>query len=317
MKWLCQSKSIRHESKKLGILSLLAGALFLVSHCVQAACPVVDNMTSVPELNMDPTLPVGAVLASTTVMWKSDNGSCTLYAYPSQPIYGTGAGTLIDASKKLYATTIPGVAYRTSWGGMATPYSYNTNTSQTSTWGPGPILIEFIKTGPVGAGTFGPQNLITETFGGQQFWVLNLATSIVIKPAAPACTVTNSAITETLADVSQATLNAVGKTAGDKTINIPLNCATATNISLIFSGNMADAANGVFKSTDAATANSVGIQLLDRNGTAIPTTPNSYVPVGSVTGAINYPMTARYYALSSTVPAGNVSAIAFATVVYN
>ncbi|HDR2407896.1 TPA: fimbrial protein, partial [Enterobacter asburiae] len=58
-----------------------------------------------------------------------------------------------------------------------------------------------------------------------------------------------------------------------------------------------------------------GIQLLDKNNT--PVEIGKATDVGSVTGEYNYPMTARYYRLSNSVPPGEVNAIANVTIVYN
>ena len=113
-------------------------------------------------------------------------------------------------------------------------------------------------------------------------------------------------------------LKGTGTTYGDTTFNIPLNCKSASNISLSFTGSaMVDNANGVFLNNDSITGSSVGVQILDREGNPVSASVGELTTIGELNGDLSYPMTARYYSLVDTVPAGDVVSTVYATIVYN
>ncbi|WP_337262916.1 MULTISPECIES: fimbrial protein [unclassified Serratia (in: enterobacteria)] len=186
----------------------------------------------------------------------------------------------------------------------------------------GNLTIEFIKTGPISSegGTFGPGKLgslyVSNANVAGDYVIYYLSSAMTVKPTTPACTVTSSSITVPLPDTNQSALNTAGSTSGATSFTIPLRCTAATSLSLSFRGDMADSSKGVFKNTHSANAANVGIQIL-KDGTPVPTATDSYVNIGSVNGSLNVPLTARYYALTPGVPAGAVSAMAYASIVYN
>lgn len=316
---------LRWQRKLMGIM------LFVVSGVMNhtlAACPVISNITAPSTLDVNPALPVGSVIGTLYGTFASGSGCSTSFNYAQ--VHGIG-----DDNNNLYPTSIPGVAYR----GMLTSglgniliqsilnrywpagVGFSPNGTLSSFTG-GNVKIEFVKTGPVPSsggvlqpGTIG---ILYGMNGMTQFnmIIFNLVSPIIIAPTNPACTVTSANIIVPLNNVSQSTLSSAGVTAGDTDFTLPLQCDSSANISLQFSGDAANAANGVFKNTNSANANNVGIQLL-KDGQPVSITTGSYLAVGTVNGAVNFPMTARYYALTSGVPAGDVNAVAYATIIYN
>lgn len=297
-------------------------SLFIgITKAEAAGCPIVVNVTAPASLDVSPSVAVGSIIGTLSLSWPENTERSCSWPKGNNILYSFFGEGIPDGN--LYPTSIPGIAYRGSipawsFAGMSGYWpvrKYYPN-STSGTIAAGSVTIEFVKTGPVGSGIFGPQLLMHSSLNNTPFFNVWLKDSIIIKPRVTACTVTSSTITETLTDTNQSNLVGIGTTAGEKNFNIPLQCTSATNISLVFSGDMADASNGVFKNTNNNNSANVGIQLL-KDGTPVPTTAGSYINVGIVNGTVNLPMTARYYALTNSVPAGAVSAIAYATIVYN
>ncbi|MOA21262.1 Fimbrial protein [compost metagenome] len=112
-------------------------------------------------------------------------------------------------------------------------------------------------------------------------------------------------------------LSTSGSTSKDQLFYIPLTCNSNANVSLSFSGDMADSANAVFRNlSGSANANSVGVQILS-SGRPVPTAINTYLNLGQVNGSMSVPLTARYYALKSNAQVGAVSSVVTANIVYN
>lgn len=295
--------------------------LFFSGNTYAGACPTIINVTGPALLNVNSSTPDGTVVGRMTLSWPNTNGTCMVNHSGNVNYEFQGYGV---PNGNLYPTSIPGISYRGSFPGWSIyglggywPTSAIQGISAGNYVNAGSILIEFIKIGPISAGTFGPATLEQGYEAGNPWYNIYMTNQVSILPAAPSCTVTQSAIPVQLDDVTTGQFTRVGQTLADKAFNIPLVCSTPANISLSFSGSMADNTNGVFQNTNGATAANIGIQLLDKNNNPISTTAGSRVAVGAVSGPLNYPMTARYYALTSNVPAGDVSAIAYATIIYN
>ncbi|MGL5387633.1 MAG: fimbrial protein [Serratia sp. (in: enterobacteria)] len=315
-------KISRGWEQRISLKHLLSGILMLmIAPFAKATCPLTFNLTSaIPTVNISPAVPLNTILASTTVSFPLTSGGCDKGSgNKTSTIVGVGT-----PNGNLYPTSIPGVSYRgkldANWPGYPNSW-WPSSRTWTGRW-PGSyaastVTIEFVKTGPIpgSAGTFGPGVIGNISVDGSLDIILYLATTLIIQPTTPACTVTQSNIPVNLEDTTTANLNIINSTTGDKGFTIPLQCDSLVNLSLSFSGTMASSNNTVFKNTNSSTADNVGFQLLDQNGNVI--TPSTYINVGNVNGTFNYPMTARYYALTADVPAGPVNAIAYATIVYN
>lgn len=315
---------------------LISILLAFSSNVYAAGCKTSMNYTKVvsnipSQIKINPSVPVGAVMASGIFNTGEGNlpDGCTMYGPTKGDL--TGVGT---PNGNVYPTNLPYVGYKLMAvdGDYVSGDFYNrywpitVNTSQ-------PYLvintavgfrfkIEFIKLGTVTADT--PLILpvlghyrVTNRYGTFNYMEFTNKTSFQLIPESTTCTVLQSAISVTLNDVNQKDLNVIGKTAKDTNFQIPVNCKAATNISLSFSGDVVDPVNGVFRNTNAENTANVGVQILDNVGNPVPTATGSYKVIGTVNGTLNYPMTARYYALTNNVSAGNVNAIANVTILYN
>lgn len=305
--------------KRSATLLLVCVVPFISGNVFAGECPYAVHVSYAGSVEIDPTLPVGSVLGSITLSWPMMGTEWSCVSAPSGGSMSfLGNGT---PNGNLYPTPVPGIAYRGrlpdwqtlgmgGWWPVNGGYPYKVNNGVAD----GSAIIEFIKTGPVGSGTLGPQVLMYGKIANQSWFNIILDSAVPIGPKDDACTITQSTIPVTLETVPSSVF-ASSVTAGDTGFSIPINCATPANVALSFTGDTVDAANGVFKNTSAITGGQVGIQLLDKNNTPVEIGKSTIV--GSVTGEYNYPMTARYYRLSNSVPPGEVNGIANVTIVYN
>ncbi|WP_261160387.1 fimbrial protein [Serratia fonticola] len=310
----------------LFMTAVIAGVVNMsLATSAQACTPFRQSLAAPASINLNPSLPVGSMVATATLTWSTflSSSDCGIVFNGRTDIFNlTGYGS---PSGNLYATDIPGLAYRgkitAGWPanfiGKYWPQSLSSGVGTNSGVSGGTVVVEFVKTGPIQPGTFGPQVILSAAIAGTPWFELYLSSPIIVKPTVPACTVTQSAISVTLDDANTSQLAAMGNTSKDKTFYIPLNCTSASNISLAFSGDISNTTNAVFRNlSGGVNAARVGVQILNSN-TAVPTTPGTYLNLGSINGSISVPMTARYYALANNVDVGNVSAIAYATIIYN
>lgn len=293
-------------------------------NAANACTPFRQNLSAPASINLDPSAAIGSVVASTSLSWPGFAGDsdCLIpYGISSGVFTLVGEGTV---SGNLYPTNIPGLSYRgritSVWPSTFFnywPISVTQVVSNIPGVASGSVLVEFVKTGPIGTGVFGPQIVMHASIQGVPWFELFLATPITIKPSISACTVTQSAITVNLDDTTTSQLKIVGNTSKDKAFNIPINCTSASNIALAFSGNVADYTNAVFSNLSGSTnSSSVGVQIL-KDGSSVPVIAGNYLNLGQIQGATTVALTARYYALDNNADVGAVSAIAYATIVYN
>ncbi|RJT41140.1 fimbrial protein [Rahnella woolbedingensis] len=327
-KFICITAFLK-KKKALGlVMTVVMAGMFNISliTSAQACTPFRQSLAAPASINLNPTLPVGTVVATVTLTWPTflSSSDCGVVFNGRTDIFNiTGYGS---PSGNLYATDIPGLAYRgkitagwpSNFIGKYWPQSLSSGVGTNSGVSGGSVMVEFVKTGPIQPGTFGPQVIMSAAIASTPWFELYLSSPIIVKPTVPACTVTQSAITLNLDDTNTSQLAALGNTSKDKDFNIPLSCSSASNISLAFSGDIVDAANAVFRNLNSSSANaaSVGIQILKDN-MPVPTTVGDYLNLGPINGSITIPMTARYYALSNNIDVGTVSSIAYATIIYN
>jgi type 1 fimbria pilin len=302
----------------IGLLSLLNP----LSAWSAKGCPAIENLTAPSLIEIDPTLAVGSVVGQMSVFFPAGTSTCG---------YGAGRNFYsIDGvgvpNGNLYPTNIPGIAYRgkftANWSGKPLqdywPVSMTNNDSEEpAQYGYGWVNVDFIKTGPISAGKFGQQKIVSFTINGNPFFDVYLNGESIVAPVTPACDFAQSATSITLEETSTSQLSTVGSTSKDQQFYIPLNCSSNTNVSLSFSGDMADSANAVFRNlSGSANANSVGVQILS-GGKPVPTAINTYLNLGPVNGSISVPLTARYYSLNSNSQVGAVSSVVTANIFYN
>lgn len=304
----------------IGLLSLLNP---LLAWSVDG-CPAIEYVTAPSIININPTLAVGSVVGSTTVTFSNGTATCgkSYYdkGYNTWKVDGVGV-----PSGNLYPTSIPGIAYKgkitANWMAPLTNYwpaaMSNYDGVIPALYNGGTISVEFIKTGPISPGKFGQQTLANFTVNDKPFLDIYLNGESIVAPIIPACNITQSVSSITLEETTVSQLSTVGSTSKDQQFSIPLTCNANTNISLSFSGDMADSANAVFSNlSGSANANSVGVQILS-GGTPVPTAANTYLSLGQVNGSISVPLVARYFALTDNAQAGAVNAVATANIIYN
>jgi len=304
------------------VLLMASCLIALGTGFVQAACPVIYDVTPPASLSIDPTIPVGSVLATMQLSWPGQMGCQLVGSGAGFKISQFGSGT---PNGILYPTGLPGVSYRgriIGWyNGDYWPTVYNSSASQITAMGSGTATIEFVKTGPVGVGSLPPMDYLrvqlTDMSGTPDAAALIIRTGVPIpvNPVTNTCSAT-SVIPVPLNTVLNDNLATVGATAGDKTFNLNVNCNGPANISLLFTGDVVDTTNAVFRNTDAVTGSTIGIQILNNNS-AIPVGSGRYMNLGVVNGTISPTFTARYYAFAQPVIAGDVNSIVYATIVYN
>ncbi|WP_146005472.1 fimbrial protein [Erwinia sp. B116] len=316
--------------KSAGIGVVVLGVLSYSAQSAACSTPPV-NLTvtsSVTSLQINPDVAVGQVAGQYSLSWPAFSNICepargmSVYEeYITYQPYGIGA--------TLFPTNIGGLSYRmkVNQGKFSATPNYKSSTYNyaggVGTAPAGTATVELVKTGTIAnGGQLYPVNYTMFLYSANNYgyvvggWRIISPTSINITLPLKACTVTQSAITVNLDTAETAKLATAGSTTKDKSFSIPINCPSTRNLSLQFSGTMADNSKGVLKNLKSGSSNasSLGIQLL-RNGTPVQT--GTKYNIGNVTGNYSVPMTARYYALANNVPTGDIQSISYATITYN
>ncbi len=347
MKQQCKVPGLfRHQNNNPSGRSFrLLPKLFLALVCVlggmtgyaQAACPEVRYVYFPSTIEVDSSLPLGGVIASATVSWGGYYSNCSAgWAAWTQITYYTrilSDSHYVTVGDDVFSTNVPGIGFRGHYtggdvfsleGGGYWPGQFTISGSAANFYVFGATAqIDLIKTGPITKVTLPTTTFIrfqawSDTTGGSD--LLYLATNggtTTIEPKTPSCTTTTPVIPVTLnTAVSGLNLKNAGDTTADKQFKIQLNCPEPANLSLQFSGDFVNASQAVYKNTDATTGSSVGIQIL-KDGNPVPNGSGNKISLGTVTGDISPEFTARYYALTNKVVAGDVTSVAFAEISYN
>ena len=309
-----KNNKIRRTINLIGLFTL---ALLPVK--VMAGCPDKSIYATAPsEVILDPSVGVGGVMATMNVYWP-DTPYCTGIF---KEAINEGTGT---PNGNLYQSPFGGVAYRiyvTSWGYPLNGYwpNYQKGISFGSGLrGGNPAVIEIVKTQDFfGAGEwrssaiFGRATL--RNLFGSVTYVLRFSNPVVLK--VPTCTITNSNISFSLNEAETKDLTKAGDVSKEKSFLIPINCPVARNLSLQFSGDMADSTRGVYRNQNSSSANrsTLGIQVLF-GSTGVQ--PGVNYNIGVINGFRNIGMSARYYALADNVAGGSINSTAYATIIYN
>ncbi|SUW63737.1 fimbrial-like adhesin protein SfmF [Buttiauxella agrestis] len=314
------------KNTSLLMIGLCIVGLFFIKN-VQAACPAKAYLQPPASINLDPTLPIGSVIGTTTMSFPTTT-------YSSWSCTGTSAGTITTkwagigtAQNNLFPTQMPGVAYRVSFSGGAWfglfgaayfTLSDTSNYAGGTTGLSGAVLkFEFIKTAPItSTGAIPAQDMVDYTENSRVMVKIILNGPIPVIPINTTCNTSTPVVTVPLDTVTASDFSQVGDTAKDKPFSIKLSCPTSMNIALSFNGDVINSSQAVFKNTDSATGSSVGIQIL-KDGNPVPNGSGNFINIGQVSDEVTMDFIARYYALISSVQIGNVTAIANASIVYN
>ncbi|CAI1999254.1 fimbrial protein [Serratia fonticola] len=308
-------------NRKFVMLSglLLTGVLTVGE--ANAECPIIAGVPVPTSINVDPTVPVGTTMATTTFSWNTiTKAGCSFpETYATYTLNGMGTPT-----GNLYPTSIPGLAYRgkiTGWpSGFLSFWPVtvpNWIVAAKDGVAGGSVIVEFVKTGPLQPGIFAPQVIMVAQIAGRPWFNVQTEGSIIIKPTVPACNTSTPTISVPLNPISPTDLPRVGATAGSKDFAIKLSCGAPANISLNFSGDVVDASQAVFRNTDATTGSSVAVQIL-KDSNPVPVGAGNNINIGAaVSNEITTQFTARYYAMTNNAQVGDVSSVVTANIVYN
>lgn len=291
-----------------------------------AICSLTGNKEtvtmSVPStITLDPSAPVGTVLATSSVAIPSPATSsvkCSLGTTNIGVVNQVGGQA---GNSTTFATGVSGVGYRIMHPDSSyylPAYGSDSIDAGTYTLSVGSTL-QLVKTGPITSGATLSGGLLGywqyagffNNVRAEDFILGNTVTFV-----APTCTVTTPSIAVTLPTVSNTALSTVGATAGATAFTIGLNCPSTSagrTINVQFDTNKSYAgANGVI--TPSGSSKNVGVQIADRsfNGVVFGTPAAAGT---ALNGPTNFTYYARYYA-TGAVTAGTVNATASFTITY-
>lgn len=265
-------------------------------------------------INVDPTLKVGDVIASTTYDGMDQAIQTTFGAWYIYFKYSTKTPGAYHA----IATNLDGVGVRMSQArisGSYYPYTYKGSCAGLiSCSGPTPSdlalqKIELIKTadvtesGDLSDGVFA----YAQCDNGQTYTNFSFGNSHIISST---CSLDTNLTNVKLGDYKTTDFSGVGSTTETKLVSIPVTCtgAGAAFSLAVSSVNVADNSNGVI-ALDSGGASGIGVQLLQSDGiTPAPLEGTSWSAGTAATGGNSISLYARYYQLADTVTSGNADA---------
>ncbi|HID9485369.1 TPA: fimbrial protein [Pseudomonas aeruginosa] len=298
------------------------------------------NGYATPSFN--PSVPIGTIIDSREVAASSANGM-QIEVTCSAPggVQNVLNGRVTEQPEPIYNT------YRTNVSGVGVRLRY---VSSKNGWWPftfsssntkivaaaNPVLIEFVKTGPITA-----QGTLTGELGGiyvyngqLQMVSLRVNGGISITPKVPTCSVSTKEIQVQMSPngaIGHNVFTGVGSVSPERNFNIGLTCGggdlgTSTNVYLTLTDG---ARPGNFSNqlslSNSSSASGVAIQIL-RNGSPISFGPDSSAvgtlnqwKAGNVAqgvGTFTIPLSARYIQTNSVFKGGKANASATFTLSY-
>lgn len=312
-------KYLRHGGALLTLLLLTLWPVASFASCSLSGGKETVNMAITSPITIDPTWTAGTVIATSAVTTPSPstssiscNGNTSVGVYNLISSQGNASSTVIP-------TGVAGVGYQILHPDSSytlPPYPYDSISSGSYNMSVASAL-QLVVTGTITPGTtLNAATLGYWRFGSTRVEDFVLTNSVTF--VAPTCTVTTPSIAVTLPTVSNTSLRTVGATAGATPFTIGLNCpsgAVGRNLALQFdTSKQPTGTTGVIQPT-SGTATNVGVQLVNSSFNAI--TFGTPTTVGTATQGLNsFTYYARYYALTTAVGAGNLSASATFTVTY-
>ncbi|MDR0240950.1 MAG: type 1 fimbrial protein [Burkholderia sp.] len=297
------------------------------------------NGYDVPEFN--PSVPIGTVLDSREL--NTSGSTYHFYCMDNKNVGKVLNGRLGEEPEPIYKTYSSGVSgvgirMRYSKGSVNTDWwpLEVTISSHTLVQSPNPILIEFVKVGPITAkGKL--QGRIGGTWardGRYLFTSYEITGSITITPKVPTCSVSTKKISVSMTpsgSIATRDFGGIGGTSPERDFGITLNCSggdegTSTNAYVTLT-DQTDSSNrsNTLSLTTNSTAKGVKVQVL-KDGK-----PLSYGPDSSAPGTVNQwkagnikrgvstfeiPLKARYIQTGSTIKSGTANAVATFTMSY-
>ncbi|MFC5741395.1 fimbrial protein [Dyella tabacisoli] len=311
----------RHRHMALWLILLV---LMLAPALASAACSFSVGTTAPVNFSPPTTItvafnaPVGTVLYTSPQVAPSTTSQINCTGTSNYGVVNA-VGATPATSVTVFPTGIPGLSYSISHNNSSTflqPYpccqiaAGGYNLSVTSG-------LQLIKTGPIVSGS-------TLNAGALAYWqydnnlkaeAFTLANSVTILD--PACSVDTTAINVTLPTLSNTAFTGVGAVAGSTPFAISLTCSAGATLAITLdtAAPFAGSPGVIAPTTGAGRAKNIGVQLIDKNFTAVSfgtTTTVGATPSGTLT----IPYYARYYQTASPVTAGTVTATATFTMSY-
>ncbi|RQH03599.1 fimbrial protein [Paraburkholderia dinghuensis] len=325
-RWLSTKSKNRIMKNFLRVLAVIGSFIMLgaIPSIAKAACdPFTAQVTGPAVINIDPTLPVGTSLWSSSVTVGAATANACIGGQAVLTYTGVGAQ---ENTYYTFPTGVAGVGVRIKY----TAFTYCANvwfpcSTPLVNWSVGTVaqhtvFVEFIKTGPITvsgstSGIFATWNASqSPTFNGvwgQYQW----ASPVFFNVSVPTCTVTTPNISVPMGSVGANSLASVGSVSASQPFNIALNCSggvtnSYTNVYI----TLTDAINpanitDTLPLTPSSTASGVGIQVLNGTQTihfgpdsSVAGNPNQWFAGSAANGAFNIPLTARYVRTGTMVP---------------
>ena len=308
----------------LVLLALSALPFSAFASCSLSGNNELVNMTLPATITLDPSTPVGTVLATSAQATPSPSSSqVTCNNTTNVGVINLTGGGQPNGSSTIFPTTVAGVGYQIlhpNSNYILPPWGYDSIGSGTYTLSVA-SAVQLVKTGPITPGSTLPAG----TLGYWQYQgsrttirVEDFVLGNSVKFVAPTCTVATPNIAVNLPTVSTTSLASVGSVSGSTAFTIGLTCSAAAAgqtmaIEIDASRTVPANTTGVLSST--GTAKNVGVQLTDSSFN--PVALGTAVTVGTTpSGAYNLTYYAQYYALATNPTSGTVSAAATFTISY-
>ncbi|MBL5825925.1 fimbrial protein [Serratia fonticola] len=307
--------------KLIHIFALVGVALILpvVPSVVRAACPTEYQIVAPTSVSIDQSVPNGETLWTGGITVPMSNGNTC--APGSFTIVAEGVSTYLG--NNLYATAIPGIAYRLQLSNTCM-YGYFPSSCY-GHWTGGSITghsiqVELVKNGTIASGgTLQGQIARWRTPNGDYARYF-LTTPITVIPSKPTCSVSTPSVNVQLGTVSSGSFGGIGTTSIPTAFNISLNCSGGGvgTVAYIYT-TLTDQANPGNRSSTlplapGSTASGVGIQVLKSGvplsfgpDSSAAGNPNQWQAGSSGNGTFTIPLSGRYIKTASTISPGTAN----------
>lgn len=303
------------------LLMLAAWPRTSLAYCTLSGGKETVTMTVPSTITLDPSVPVGTVLATSTLATPNPSNSSVNCSFGTTTIGVVNQVGGQAGNSTTFATGVSGVGYRIMHPDSSyylPAYGSDSIDSGTYTLSVGSTL-QLVKTGPITSGATLNSGLLgywqyagfSSNVRAEDFVLGNSVTFV-----APTCSVSTPSIAVTLPTVSNTSLSTVGATAGTTAFTIGLDCPSASagrTINIQFDTNKSYGGdNGVI--TPTGSSKNVGVQIADSNFIGV-IFGTPALAGNALNGPTNFTYYARYYA-TGAVTGGSVKATASFTITY-
>ena len=330
-------------------LMVSAGAFLFSSSAAAYKCTTITSVTTlqIPNMVVPRDAAIGSKVGSSVSTGSVTSFNCTNEApgmvWQKMGVRGDGPAGAQIAGKNVYLLGSSGIGYTvmvTALSSCSGTSSYvdgssngdgnprnklvcGTGSGMLSQPMKSSITVDFYKTGEIKPGKVSGQQMAAFTALMGTYWQIpeSAVRGTEFTLSTQGCSVTNTSIKVPMGTVKSSAFNGVGSTTGEQSFSIPLNCDAGVKVGLTITGGSSgvwNADNGLINldsSSSSTTAAGVKLQVLMKGA---PIKLNSLINVVPLTtqGAINVPMSARYYQSAAPITAGSANATATFTMKY-